>query len=50
MSRVPRERENEIDKVVETAKEPNERKNGWGADRRGYEGVLGVEGDIDPEL
>jgi len=50
MNRVPRELEDEIDEVVEAEKQPERSEGEWGEDRGGYEGVLGVEGDVDPKL
>jgi len=50
MYRIPRELEDEINKIVETVEKPNERENEWGVDWRGHEGMVGVEGDTDAEL
>lgn len=50
INRVPGELEDEIDEVVETEEKPDGRENERGISWRGYEGVLGVEGDINPKL
>jgi len=50
MNRVPRELEDEINEEVETAEKSESCKKEWGVNRGGHEGILGVEGDVDPKL
>lgn len=50
MDRIPRELEDEIDEVIEAEEKPDDRENERGVNWGGYEGILGVEGDVDPEF
>lgn len=50
MDRIPREFEDEVDEIIEAEEKPDGCENEWGVGWRGYEGVLGVEGDVDAEL
>lgn len=50
MDRIPRELEDEINEIIETKEKPKKSEKEWGVDWRGYEGVLGVEGNVDSEL
>jgi len=50
MDRLPREPEDERNKIVETDEKPNDSENGLRVDWRCYEGKLGVKGDVDAKL
>ena len=50
MDRLPREPEDESDEIVNADEKPDGSEKEWRVDWRCYEGKLGVEGDVDPEL
>ena len=50
MNGVPRELEDEIDEVVETEEKPESCESEWGVNWGGHEGILWVEGGVDPKL